>query len=75
MHRAPAGYTLLLAGAARLLVRFANAWDDVPTVLLLVVLLFPATSVTFDEMLVPSQPRPHSTDTAPPLFAGLPASP
>jgi hypothetical protein len=47
-----AGYTLLLAGAACLLVRFAKVWDDVRTVLLLVVLMFLATSVTFDEVLV-----------------------
>src|SRR5262245_42983544 len=47
-----AGYTLLLAGAACLLVRFAKVWDDVRTVLLLVVLMFLATSVTFAEVLV-----------------------
>lgn len=47
-----AGYTLLLAGAAFLLVRFARVWNDVRTVLLLVVLMFLATSVTFDELLV-----------------------
>jgi len=47
-----AGYTLLLAGAALLLVRFARVWNDVRTVLLLVVLMFLATSVTFDELLV-----------------------
>ena len=47
-----AGYTLLLAAAALLLVRFAGVWDDVRTVLLLVVLMFLATSVTFDELLV-----------------------
>lgn len=47
-----AGYTLLLAATAFLLVRFAKAWDDLRTVLLLVVLLFLATSVTFDEVLV-----------------------
>jgi hypothetical protein len=45
-------YTLLLAGAALLLVRFARVWNDVRTVLLLVVLMFLATSVTFDELLV-----------------------
>jgi hypothetical protein len=52
-----AGYTLLLAATACLLVRFGNVWDDVRTVLLLVVLMFLATSVTFDEVLVlnPSQ--------------------
>jgi hypothetical protein len=47
-----ADYTLLLALTAWLLVRFANVWDDVRTVLLLVVLMFLATSVTFDEVLV-----------------------
>lgn len=47
-----AGYTLLLAVTACLLVRFGQVWDDVRTVLLLVVLLFLATSVTFDEVLV-----------------------
>lgn len=46
-----AGYTLLLAVTACLLVRFGNVWDDVRTVLLLVVLMFLATSVLFDEML------------------------
>src|SRR5262245_29425047 len=46
-----AGYTLLLAATAFLLVRFARVWDDARTVLLLVVLLFLATSVTFDGLL------------------------
>lgn len=46
------GYTLLLAAAALLLVRFAGVWNDVRTVLLLVVLMFLATSVTFDDLLV-----------------------
>ncbi len=45
------GYTLLLAVTACLLVRFVGVWDDVRTVLLLVVLMFLATSVTFDEVL------------------------
>jgi hypothetical protein len=52
-----AGYTLLLAVTACLLVRFGNVWDDVRTVLLLVVLMFLATSVTFDELLVFSPER------------------
>jgi hypothetical protein len=47
-----AGYTLLLAVTACLLVRLAAVWDDVRTLLLLVVLMFLATSVTFDEVLV-----------------------
>ena len=47
-----AGYTLLLALTAFLLVRDAKDWQDLRTVLLLVVLMFLATSVTFDEVLV-----------------------
>jgi len=46
------GYTLLLASTAFLLVRFCNDWDDVRTVLLLVVLMFLATSGMFDSVLV-----------------------
>jgi hypothetical protein len=45
------GYTLLLAVPALLLVRYGGVWEDVRTVLLLVVLMFLATSVTFDEAL------------------------
>ncbi len=52
-----AGYTLLLALTACLLVRFGGVWDDVRTVLLLVVLMFLATSVTFDYLLVMDSPR------------------
>ena len=47
-----AGYTLLLAATAYLLVRFANVWDDARTVMLLVALMFLAISVTFDRVLV-----------------------
>ena len=46
-----AGYTLLLAVTACLLVRYVGVWDDVRTVMLLVVLMFLATSVTFDAVL------------------------
>ena len=52
-----ASYTMLLALAAVVLVRFARIWNDVRTVLLLVVLLFLATSVTFDELLVMNPER------------------
>lgn len=45
-------YTVLLAVTAVLLIRFANVWDDARTVLLLVVLMFLATSVTFDRVIV-----------------------
>jgi hypothetical protein len=62
-------YTLLLAGTACLLVRFGNVWDDVRTVLLLVVLMFLATSVTFDEVLVLDPGRGVVCSVAGLLFA------
>ncbi len=46
-----AGYTLLMAGMAVLLVRFGNVWDDIRTLLVLVVLMFLVISVAFDEIL------------------------
>src|SRR3954471_3933246 len=45
------GYTLLLATTACLLIRLGDVWDDVRTLLLLVVAMFLAVSVTFDETL------------------------
>jgi hypothetical protein len=48
------GYTLLLATTACLLIRFGKVWDDARTLLLLVVAMFLATSVTFDETLAGS---------------------
>ncbi len=52
-----AGHTLLLAVTALVLVRFLNLWDDARTVMLLVVLMFLATSVTFDCLLMEDQQR------------------
>ncbi len=46
-----AAYTLLLAATAVAVVRLGRVWDDARTILLLVVLLFLAISVTFDETL------------------------
>src|SRR5206468_1341608 len=46
-----AGYTLLLATTACVLVRLGNVWDDIRTILLLVVMMFLAISVTFDPTL------------------------
>jgi hypothetical protein len=46
-----AGYTLLLATTACVLIRLGHIWDDLRTVLLLVVVMFLALSVTFDETL------------------------
>jgi hypothetical protein len=51
-----AGYTLLLATTACLLIRLGSIWDDLRTVLLLVVMMFLALSVAFDETLT-SNPR------------------
>jgi hypothetical protein len=45
------GYTLLLATTACILLRLGDVWDDVRTILLLVVAMFLAISVTFDETL------------------------
>jgi len=50
------GYTLLLALTACLLVRFGNVWNDVRTVLLLVVLMFLAITVFFDDILINDPP-------------------
>jgi hypothetical protein len=44
-------YTLLLAVASLLLVRLGQVWDDIRTILLVVVLMFLAISVSFDEAL------------------------
>jgi hypothetical protein len=45
-------YTLLLALASIVVVRFARVWDDARSMLLLVVLMFLGTSVALDETLV-----------------------
>jgi hypothetical protein len=45
------GYILLLASTACLLIRYGRVWDDARTILLLVVAMFLALSVTFDETL------------------------
>jgi hypothetical protein len=47
-----AGYTLLLATTACLLVRFGKVWDDMRSVLLLVVMMFLAISSTIDDVLI-----------------------
>lgn len=49
-------HTLLLAVTAIMLVRILKLWDDARTVILLVVLMFLATSVTFDYLLI-ADPR------------------
>ncbi len=46
------GYTLLLAAAAVLIVRVARVWDDARMILLVLVLLFLALSVSFDKIVL-----------------------
>ncbi|SIO66367.1 hypothetical protein SAMN05444166_8056 [Singulisphaera sp. GP187] len=46
-----AGYTLLLAATACWLIRRGKVWDDARSLLLLVVMMFLAMSVTFDNTL------------------------
>jgi len=52
-------YTALLAGAAWFLIRFGNLWEDVRTLLLLVVLMLLAISICFDETLAASAENPE----------------
>ncbi len=47
-----AGFILLLAGTACVLVRLGNVWDDVRTLLLLIVLVFLAIAMIFDDILI-----------------------
>ena len=47
-----AGYILLLAVTACLVIRLGKVWDDARSLLLLVVLMFVGLSVTFDGVLV-----------------------
>jgi len=46
-----AGYTLLLAAVGCLLIRAGQLWQDTRTILLLIVLIFLAISMSFDEVL------------------------
>ena len=46
------GYILLLAVTTLLLVRFVKAWDDIRSLLLLIVLLMVAVSCSVDEILI-----------------------
>ena len=64
-----AGYTLLLATTACVLIRLGNVWDDLRTVLLLVVMMFLALSVTFDETLTSNPRFGVACDVAGLLFA------
>lgn len=51
-----AGYTSLLGAAACYLIRLGQVWEDVRTILLVIVLMFLAISVTLDETLA-TNPR------------------
>lgn len=62
-------YTLLLAVTACLLVRFNNVWEDVRTVLLLVVVVFLAMSVIFDDIVIAHRGVGAACDVGGLLFA------
>jgi len=47
-----AGYTSVLAAIAVLIVRFGKVWDDARSVLLIIVMLFLAVSVSADDLFV-----------------------
>ena len=46
-----AGYALLLAAVGCLLIRAGQLWEDIRTILLLIVVIFLAISMSFDEVL------------------------
>jgi hypothetical protein len=46
-----AGYSLLLAAVGCLLIRAGQLWEDIRTILLLIVIIFLASSMSFDEVL------------------------
>ena len=46
-----AGYAVLLAAVGCLLVRAGQLWEDIRTILLLIVVIFQAISMSFDEVL------------------------
>lgn len=50
------GYTLVLAAAAVFLIRWGRVWDDVRTILLMMVLMFLAGTVTFDRTVMTNYP-------------------
>lgn len=48
------GYTLLLALTAYVIVRFGKVWDDARSLVLVLILMFLAVSVSFDEIVITS---------------------
>jgi hypothetical protein len=52
-----AGYTMLLATAAGVLIRLGRIWEDIRTLVLLVLLMFLAISVSLDEALATDSVR------------------
>lgn len=47
-----AGYTMLMAAAGVLVIRVGKVWDDARSIIVTLVLLFVAMSVSFDELLI-----------------------
>jgi hypothetical protein len=64
-----AGYTVLLAAAGCHLIRFGNVWNDVRTILLLIVLMLLASSVIADEVLARQRVLGIACDAAGLAFA------
>jgi hypothetical protein len=52
-----AGYTLLLAIAGLVIVRLGQVWDDARTILLAILLLFVALSISFDKIVLENPSR------------------
>ena len=68
-----AGYTLLLTVAAIVIVRWGNLWDDVRTILLIVVLLFYMLSTSLDVQVL-EQPEAGSLLLGAGLFFAIAVS-
>lgn len=64
-----AGYTALMAAVAVIVIRVGRVWDDARSILVTLVLLFVAMSVSFDELLIIEPNQALSLTLAGWLFA------
>ncbi len=64
-----AAYTMLMAGMACVLVRLGNVWEDVRTLLLLVVIVFVGIAMIFDEVLMRDRQLGRLCDLGAAVFA------
>ncbi len=65
-----AGYTLLLATTACLLIRLGRLWDDLRSLLLLVVIMFLAIAMSCDDLLAANHGKGLAACAAGLIFAG-----